>query len=196
MRTAVSAKGMISELEQDRLEKLDANFGMRKQPEFCESDEEQEIDDDANIMGKREYKTLPPCVIRSNNPIAYALDFFACLTIWTTLIVTPCSLIFGDLRRYTRPLNLGMDIFWCLLIISNFLRHDEVSDHSTIAQRYVFSRHGSFWFDVLSTIPPLIFREKKDKLDWCHMLRLYHLRSALAPIEWIMTKIFSSAKPY
>ena len=41
---------MISELEQERLERLDANFGMRKQPAFCESEEEQEIDDDVNIM--------------------------------------------------------------------------------------------------------------------------------------------------
>ena len=114
-------------------------------------------------------------MIRRNNPIAYALDFFTCLTVWTTLIVAPVVSVFPAMRHATRQLDLAIDIVWCFLILFNFARHDESSDFKQIAKDYAFSRSGSFWVDLIATVPPLICLEKRPSLDWCHLLRLYHL---------------------
>ena len=82
------------------------------------------------------------------------------------------------------------DISWCLEIILSFIvaspTHRTFKD---ISANYI---KGFFIFDVLATIPPMIFLQKNRTVNLLKFLRIVHIGEMFSPfqklIDCLMTK--------
>lgn len=112
---------------------------------------------------------------------------------WSTLLITPLGFVFPDLRNKTRNYEWFVDAVWCLEIILSFLKaNKEKKTFLSISQHYLFDGQfyvGAFWFDFLSTVPPMIFLEKNLRINALHFLRIYHIKEMFYPLETV-TKFF------
>lgn len=112
------------------------------------------------------------------------------LTLWVTYIVSPLELVYEDFRNFhwLRYLNLAIDAAWIVVMLSNFFRHKEYTDHYLIFKEQLFSFKSNFWIDLLAVIPPLVYLEKKWKINAMHLFRLVHFFKALKPVGILLKR--------
>lgn len=55
---------------------------------------------------------------------------------------------------------------------------------------------GPFWFDLASTVPPMIWKEKSLKINALKFLRLYHLPDMFFPAEILVNYLMANVKKY
>lgn len=115
---------------------------------------------------------------------------------WSTVIITPLTFLFKDLKKQTNNYEWFVDSVWLLEIFLSFLKghivHAKTFNQS--AKRYMFNgplNIGAFWFDAASTIPPMIFKEESLKINALKFLRLYHIKEMFYPVELLTKKLFN-----
>ena len=98
------------------------------------------------------------------------------LTLWITYIMAPLELVYKDFRdeAWLRYLNIANDAAWIVVILANFFRHEELTNHFEIAKTQMCSLKGTFWIDILAVVPPLVYIERNWKVNACHLIRLFH----------------------
>jgi hypothetical protein len=83
---------------------------------------------------------------------------------WSTIIITPLTFLFKDVKKLTLNYEWFVDSIWLVEIFLSFFKGHLVhaKDLNMAAKRYMFNGRfniGAFWFDAASTIPPMIFKE-------------------------------------
>lgn len=120
---------------------------------------------------------------------------------WYTLVMTPITFLFKDIKYATIRYEWFVDSVWCFEIILSFLKGHVVHSRTVnqAAKRYMFNgpfNIGAFWFDAASTIPPMIYKEKNLKINVLKFLRLYHFKEMFYPIEIFCRYVFSKQAAY
>ena len=167
LRVAVRQDGLLKELEIERDAKLDKNFGLRNKKLLVESDEEIEIDDSKKIVtlaDEAKLKRLPWYLMSDNSTFAKFQKLFVQMMTWSTLIITPLTFLFPDLKKSTINYEWFVDSVWLMEILLSFFKGHLVyaKNFEMATKRYLFFgplKVGAFWFDAASTIPPMIFKE-------------------------------------
>ena len=133
------------------------------------------------------------------------------LQIIYTLIVTPTVMVFPEIYqccnaecdnfdaslfsddceiRKSSQQNLNsieqvLDIIFLIEIILNFLKRTMANkDIGQIATNYIF---GTFIFDVIATIPNLIFLQEGLKFFWLKLFRLVHFFRITEPLQFLLS---------
>lgn len=111
---------------------------------------------------------------------------------WITVIITPLAMVFGlleyDLHERLIWLVWINDISWSIEILLNFIvASPNNRTFKAIANSYL---RGFFIFDVLATIPPMIYLQKNRNINLLKFLRFVHIGEMFTPfrklIDWIM----------
>lgn len=84
------------ELENERIEKRDTNFGLRKEVGVLDSDEEEEIEDPDDVIRKQEVNQIkrPWYLINRDGFFAILLKILFYISTWLSIYVTPLFLVF------------------------------------------------------------------------------------------------------
>jgi len=167
LRVAVRQNGLLNELEIERDAKLDRNFGLRSKKLLVESDEEIEIDDSKKIVtlaDEAKQKRLPWYLLSDASQFSKFQKLFVQMMTWSTVIITPLTFLFPDLKKSTINYEWFVDSVWLVEIFLSFFKGHLVyaKTFEMAAKRYLFFgplKVGAFWFDAFSTIPPMIFKE-------------------------------------
>ena len=108
---------------------------------------------------------------------------------WSTLLITPLGFVFPDLRNQTRNYEWFVDAAWCAEIILSFLKANKTKKTlGSTSWQYLFNGRfyvGAFWFDVASTLPPMLLKEENLVINALHFLRFYHFQEIFYPIETV-----------
>jgi hypothetical protein len=120
---------------------------------------------------------------------------------WSTIIITPLTFLFKDVKKLTLNYEWFVDSIWLVEIFLSFFKGHLVhaKDLNMAAKRYMFDGRfniGAFWFDAASTIPPMIFKEQRLSINALKFLRLYHINEMFYPIEMATRKIFRNFANY
>lgn len=128
LRMAVYSKGYLAELEDNRNQFLDANFGMRNMNLRVDSDEEEEIDEKHNLALKRTQKEKEKegkqaWYMISDTSVCWRLEqvFIQMLT-WASLVITPLTFLFPDLKASLILVEKIIDGGWCFEILLSFFK--------------------------------------------------------------------------
>ena len=102
---------------------------------------------------------------------------------WSTLILTPLILTFpDDLKEDLKILEWIVDISWSVEIIMNFIVADASNrTFKAVAKSYLL---GFFIFDIIATVPPMIYLELNTTANFFHMLRVVHIKEAFLPFYY------------
>lgn len=166
LRVACREKNLLRELEADRDSHLDRNFGLRSAKLFVESDEEIDIEDESinqvQMMLSGKTKKLPWYLIDENTTFAKTQKMFVQIMTWSTVIITPMTFIFPEFKEVTIGYEWFVDTVWCFEILFSFFKGHIVFARNVnqAIKRYMTNgplHIGPFFFDVASTIPPMIF---------------------------------------
>lgn len=186
-------------MEIDRDRHLDRNFGLRGAKLFVESDEEIDVEEGnkvAKIMLDAQKKKLPWYLIDESTMVAKTWSLFVQFMTWSTLIITPMTFIFPPFKEATVNYEWFVDSVWCLEIFVSFFKGHIIyaPTSSRAMKRYLTNGPlyiGPFWFDVASTIPPMIFKEMNLKANALKFLRLYHIGDIYLPTELLMRTLLA-----
>lgn len=183
LSVACRQPGLLEELEIERNKHLDRNFGLRGIKMLVESDEEIDIVDTKHkIVTLREAlgkKTLPWYLLSDESTFSKTQKIFVQIMTWSTIIVTPLTFLFPSLKAMTNNYEWFVDTVWCFeIFISFFKGHLELAPtFEASVRRYMRDGPltiGAFWFDFISTIPPMIMKEESMIANAFKFLRLYH----------------------
>ena len=120
---------------------------------------------------------------------------------WITVILTPMLIVFDlmdNLVTEDKRANLSdrwlwlvwvNDISWCVEIVLNFfLASPKKRNCRAIACSYF---KGYFIFDVLATVPPMLFLQKSKEVNFLKFLRLAHIRDMFRPFKSLIDCLMS-----
>lgn len=90
----------MEDLENERDLHLDRNFGLRDFNTIVASDEEAELDESKKMatIADRQKKTLPWYLLSDDTKFAKGQKIFVQVMTWSTLLVTPLTFLFPDLK--------------------------------------------------------------------------------------------------
>ena len=120
---------------------------------------------------------------------------------WSTVIITPLTFLFPQVKEATLSYEWFVDGVWCVEICLSFFKGHIVFANTLekTVKRYMTDGPlgiGPLWFDVASTLPAMIFMEKSLKVNALKFLRLYHLNEMFFPVELLTRKIFEKEACY
>ena len=110
---------------------------------------------------------------------------------WSTLFITPLILTFPDeLKERLLILEWIVDISWSVEICMNFIvATKEHRDFKSVALNYIT---GYFIFDVVATIPPMVYLEKNNTVNFLKMIRPVHISEAFKPFHFFVARCMHS----
>jgi hypothetical protein len=120
---------------------------------------------------------------------------------WSTIILTPLTFLFPELKETTIKYEWFVDSVWLFEIFLSFFKGHIVlaNTFSQTAKRYMTDKTtyiGPFWFDLASTVPPMLFREKNNKINALKFLRLYHIGEMFYPAELLVSTLMRNSMKY
>ena len=126
---------------------------------------------------------LPWYLVNPESTFARIQNIQVQVMTWSTLFITPLILTFpDDLKEKLLFLEWIVDISWSIEICMNFIVADKQNrTFKDVAKNYLY---GFFIFDVIATIPPMIFMEKNNKANVLKMLRLVHITDVFSPFYY------------
>jgi hypothetical protein len=129
-------------------------------------------------------------------------NFFITLLIVYNLFVTPFIIVFPDVymtclpediheceaiepqQQNLRNIELAIDIIYLIEIILNFVKKTRAhKDINAIASNYL---SGYFAFDLIATVPELIFFQEGKRFYWLKLFRLVHVLRLTEPLQLLL----------
>lgn len=146
-------------------------------------------------------KRLPWYLLSDDSFFAKSQKLFVQIMTWSTIIVTPLTFLFPVLKNSTLNYEWFVDSVWCLEILLSFFKGDihHVDTIQKSVRKYLTDgplNVGAFWFDFISTIPPMLFKEEFMAINSLKFLRLYHVKEMYYPVEILFEYIFNNKRVY
>lgn len=96
-------------------------------------------------------------------------------------------MVFPEFKASTSSVELIIDIVWTFDICLKFLRPKlgvRKPTMKSVAKSYVLE--GSFFIDLIATVPPMITGEKYTSINFLKYLRMWHYFTMMFPVKALL----------